>query len=210
MRYSIADFIIMYIVILLSLTVHESAHAWLAYRKGDSTARMLGRISLNPIVHIDLLGTVIFPILAAISGWPLIGWAKPVPVNPLNLRDPKRDYMFISASGPVSNLMMAVGFSLLFHISRMSLPIGNPLFTPFFRFLYFGVLLNVLLAVFNLIPIPPLDGSGVLMGLLSDEAASKYQRLSPFGIFILYILMFAGIFGLIIFPIVSFIVNLLI
>ena len=208
MSYSIGDFIIQYLVLLLSLTIHESAHAWMADRLGDPTAKMMGRISLNPMVHIDIIGTVILPILAAITGWALIGWAKPVPVNPLNLRNPRRDDMLISALGPVSNLALAVGFAVIFNIFRAFMVVGT-IFNPLFRFLIFGILINIILALFNLIPVPPLDGSGVLMGLLSPSAAEKFERIRPFGIIIIYVLMLSGIFSLIIFPLSEVIFRIL-
>jgi Zn-dependent protease len=208
MNYSIGDFLIQYIVLLLSLTIHESAHAWMADKMGDPTAKMLGRISLNPIVHIDIIGTVILPILAAITGWALIGWAKPVPVNPMNLKNPRKDDMLISALGPVSNLALAVVFAIIFNIVRFVLP-REGLFNPVYRFLVFGILINIILALFNLIPIPPLDGSGVLMGFLSPSAAEKYEKISPFGIIIIYILMYSGLFGAIIFPLSWFIFSIL-
>jgi Zn-dependent protease len=208
MNFSIGDFLIQYIVLLLSLTIHESAHAWMADKMGDPTAKMLGRISLNPIVHIDIIGTVILPILAAVTGWALIGWAKPVPVNPMNLKNPRKDDMLISALGPVSNVALAVIFAIIFNIVRFVLP-REGLFNPVYRFLVFGILINIILALFNLIPIPPLDGSGVLMGFLSPSAAEKYEKIRPFGIIIIYILMYSGLFGFIIFPLSWFIFNIL-
>ena len=196
----VADFVLQYVVLLFSLTVHESAHAYFADRLGDPTARRLGRISLNPLVHIDIIGTVILPILAAISGWALIGWAKPVPVNPYNLRNPRRDNMIISGFGPLSNIALAVIFALVFRVLILILPAGG-VFVPLFRLLQFGVLINLILAFFNLIPIPPLDGGGVLAGLLPEHTAEAFERMGIYGIVIIYILLFIGFFSRVIFPI---------
>lgn len=209
MSFSIGNFIIQYIVLLLSLTIHESAHAWMADRMGDPTAKMMGRISLNPLVHIDIIGTVVLPILAALTGWALIGWAKPVPVNPLNLRNPRRDDMLISALGPVSNLILALVFIIIFKIFH-AIVRGGTFFQPLYYFFLFGILINILLALFNMIPIPPLDGSGVLMGFLSPSAAEKYERIRPFGIIIIYLLMYLGVFRLfyLVISLVAIIFNL--
>lgn len=204
-----ADFVLQYVVLLFSLSVHESAHAYFADRLGDPTARRLGRISLNPIVHIDIIGTVVLPILAAVSGWALIGWAKPVPVNPYNLRNPRRDNMVISGFGPLSNLALAVIFAIIFRLLILFIP-ARGIFFPIFRLLQFGVLINLILALFNLIPIPPLDGSGVLAGLLPPHTAEAYERIGVYGIIIIYILLFIGFFSRVIFPISFGIYHLLI
>src|SRR3954469_23779114 len=134
----------------MSLTIHEAAHAWTADRLGDPTARLLGRVSLNPIVHIDPIGTVILPLLAAVSNLPIIGWAKPVPVNMRQLRDPRRDFMLVAAAGPASNILMAVCGAVL--ARWLAVPSFGQ--SPVLQF----VEINIMLAVFNLVPIPPLDG----------------------------------------------------
>src|SRR6516164_1511943 len=159
MDINVAQIFIAFVVLLFSLTVHEMAHAWTADRLGDSTARLLGRVSLNPIVHADLVGTVIFPLMAMISGVPLIGWAKPVPVNPRQLRNPRRDYIFVAAAGPASNLVMAIGAAMLLRLLPVSpVTLGEPnVSAPVAALLSQALRLNVLLAVFNMIPIPPLD-----------------------------------------------------
>src|SRR5262249_54423897 len=151
---------IAFIVLLFSLTVHETAHAWTASRLGDPTARLLGRVSLNPIVHADLVGTVLFPLIAIVTNFPLIGWAKPVPVNVKNLRRGRRDYVLVAAAGPASNLLLAVLASLALDLITVSpMRLGEPnVSAPLASLLSQAIRLNVLLAVFNMLPIPPLDG----------------------------------------------------
>ena len=191
---NVAQIFIAFIVLLFSLTVHESAHAWTANRLGDPTARELGRISLNPIVHADLIGTVVFPLLALIGGVPLIGWAKPVPVNVRRLGHPRRDYMLVAAAGPASNLLLAFGAALAIRLVPVSpVTIGEPnVSAPIASLLTQAIRLNVLLAVFNMIPIPPLDGGNVLGGLLPRRLLGSFNALRPYGILILYALMFTG------------------
>jgi Zn-dependent protease len=194
MDINVAQIFIAFIVLLFSLTVHESAHAWTANRLGDPTARELGRISLNPIVHADLIGTVVFPLLALIGGVPLIGWAKPVPVNVRRLGHPRRDYMVVAAAGPASNLLLAFGAALLIRLVPVSpVMLGEPnVSAPIASLLTRAIQLNVLLAVFNMIPIPPLDGGNVLGGLLPRRLLGSFNAVRPYGILILYALMFTG------------------
>jgi Zn-dependent protease len=191
-------------IVLLSLTVHEAAHAWTADRLGDPTARMLGRVSLNPIVHIDLIGTVILPLLAAISNLPIIGWAKPVPVNLSRLKHGRRDFMLVAAAGPVSNLILAFLGGMLLHglTPRDGLDA--------YDIVYRAAIINIFLAVFNLLPIPPLDGGNVLAGLLPHNAAAVFDRMRPYGFLILYALIFTGILNQLIFPPALFLARLLI
>jgi Zn-dependent protease len=194
MDIDVAQIFIAFIVLLFSLTVHESAHAWTANRLGDPTARELGRISLNPIVHADLIGTVVFPLLALIGGVPLIGWAKPVPVNVRRLGHPRRDYMLVAAAGPASNLLLAFAAALAIRLVPVSpVMIGEPnVSAPIASLLTRAIQLNVLLAVFNMIPIPPLDGGNVLGGLLPRRLLGSFNAVRPYGILILYALMFTG------------------
>jgi Zn-dependent protease len=193
-------------IVLVSLSVHEAAHAWTADKLGDPTARFLGRVSLNPVVHIDPIGTILLPLLAAVSGLPIIGWAKPVPVNINRLRHHRRDFMIVAAAGPLSNLAQAVVAAVLF---RMVIGAGTE------PSLMTGVLLdvmqiNVLLAVFNLIPIPPLDGGNVLAGLLPESGAAVLDSVRPFGFILLYALMFTGVLSDLIIPPARFFLRVLI
>jgi Zn-dependent protease len=197
-----AQVFISFIVLLFSLTVHEMAHAWTADRLGDPTARLLGRVSLNPIVHADPIGTVLFPLLALISGAPLIGWAKPVPVNSRQLRNPRRDFVLVAAAGPASNLLMAFAAALVLSvlpISPQTLGEAN-VSAPVATILSQCMRLNVLLAVFNMIPIPPLDGGNVLAGLLPPRLAVSFNRLRPYGFLLLYALVFSGGFNYFVIP----------
>ena len=146
---------------LLSLTVHEAAHAWTADRLGDPTARLLGRVSLNPLVHIDPIGTVLLPLIAAVSNFPIIGWAKPVPVNISRLGHPRRDFMLVAAAGPVSNLVLAVIAAVSFGRAGPGSPRATADFVECSVWL---PTINVFLAVFNMVPVPPLDGGNVLAG----------------------------------------------
>jgi Zn-dependent protease len=188
-------------IVLLALTIHEAAHAWTADKLGDPTARLLGRVSLNPIVHIDPIGTILLPLVAAYSGLPIIGWAKPVPVNTSRLRQPRRDFMIVAAAGPISNLLQAVLAAVVVHLV---LPDG--LLPAVLRLV---VNINVFLALFNLIPVPPLDGGNVLAGLLPPAAASVFIRMQPFGFLVLYALMFTGVLSAMILPPAIFLIRLL-
>ena len=195
--------LVTFLVLLFSLTVHEAAHAWTADRLGDPTARLLGRVSLNPAVHVDPIGTIAFPLIAMITGVPVLGWAKPVPVSITRLRGHwKRKYMVIAAAGPASNLVMAVVASLVLHVlpAQQLEPTLEAALSPLMLFLQTAVFINVLLAVFNMVPIPPLDGGNVLAGVLRGPVADMYDRLRPYGFFILYGLMFTGILTRIISP----------
>ena len=195
--YSLPDFdfaqiFLVFIVLLFSLTVHEAAHAWSADRLGDPTARLLGRVSLNPLVHIDPIGTVLFPLLAIVAGVPVIGWAKPVPVNVQKLRHTRRDYVLVAAAGPASNLTLAVVAALILKLLPVSpVTVGEANITvPIASMLSRALYLNVLLAVFNMIPIPPLDGGNVIGGLLPRSLGQRFDSLiRPYGFILLYALM---------------------
>ena len=188
----------LFVVLILSLSFHEAAHAWTADQLGDPTARHLGRLTLNPLAHIDWIGTVLFPLIAMFSGLPLLGWAKPVPVNSANLRSPRRDFAIVALAGPVSNIILAVGAAIIMKALEMAdllpLSMGTMMLAR-------AVSLNVLLAVFNMLPVPPLDGGNVLMGVVPEGAARVIDRLRPYGIIILYALMFTNVLGSIVFPI---------
>lgn len=197
-------------VLLFSLTVHEAAHAWTAWRLGDSTARHLGRISLNPVVHIDPIGTLLLPIVAMATGAPLIGWAKPVPVDTRRLGHPRRDFMLVAAAGPASNLVLAVAAALVLRLVPDGAAGGAfEVAGPIARVAALALQVNLLLALFNMIPVPPLDGGNVLGGVLGGAWRERYEALRPYGVFILYGLMFTGALGAIIGPPFVFLARLL-
>ena len=201
---------ITFIVLLFSLTVHEIAHAWTASRLGDPTARRLGRVSLNPLVHADLVGTVLFPLLAIVGNLPLIGWAKPVPVNVRNLKNGRRDYVLVAAAGPASNLLLAVLASISLGLITVSpMRLGEPnVSAPLASLLSTAILTNVLLAVFNMIPIPPLDGGNVLGGLLPRSLGTKYDALMrPYGFILLYALLLTRGFDYLVVPPARFLLS---
>ena len=213
------------IAFLFAISVHESAHAWTASRCGDPTARMLGRVSLNPIRHIDLLGTIILPLVAAISGIPLLGWAKPTPVDPRNFRHPMMDDILTSVAGPVSNFIVATGALLLLggislssasgHALVLGLPGGfdsvasDSALTPVAMLLYALMIINIVLAVFNLIPVPPLDGSHVLRHFLSEPVRMVYDRIGFFALLAL-VYLGGGLLSGLIRPFLRFYVSMLV
>jgi Zn-dependent protease len=195
-----------FLVLLVSLSVHEAAHAWSADRLGDSTARLLGRVSINPLVHVDPIGTIVFPLLAMVSGVPLIGWAKPVPVSLRNLGAGWRQkHMLIAAAGPTSNLVIAAIAALVFRLmpggglEGEGLAGGSLVAAVLLRL----VTLNVLLAAFNMVPVPPLDGGNVLAGLLTGPAADLFEKMRPYGFVIIYGLLLTGVLWAIVDPVQS-------
>lgn len=218
------NLIIWFIVLLFSLSFHEASHAWTSEKFGDDTGRLQGRITLNPLPHIDLLGTVIFPIVSAIYSIPLLGWAKPVQTNPLLWREKTKANICVSAAGPISNFILATVAFVIIKVLLLSsvlslhggyynlvVPMtGQPSFmAPLAVFLSVLLLLNVLLGVFNLIPVPPLDGSHVLEELLPASMAEAYDQVRPYGFMLLYGLMFLGVFGAIFVPIYQLVIMLL-
>src|SRR5271156_3518572 len=194
----IVEILYQMIAFLFAISVHESAHAWTASRCGDPTARMLGRVSLNPIRHIDLFGTIILPLVAAISGIPLLGWAKPTPVDPRNFRNPMLDDILTSVAGPVSNFIVATGALLLLGGISFSSASGHAIVAGLpggfdgagsgsalafaARLLFVLMIINIVLAVFNLIPVPPLDGSHVLRHFLPNSVRMLYDRMGFFAL----------------------------
>jgi Zn-dependent protease len=185
-------------ILLLSVIIHEIAHGWMALRLGDPTAKMMGRLTLNPIPHIDLIGSIIIPLFSLFAaGSVFIAWAKPVPVNPGNFAHYRRDDLLVSVAGPVSNILMALLCSIVVillawanrSVDSSSAPLAAEVILFLIRMFYGGIYLNIVLAVFNLIPVPPLDGSHVLASLLPGKAAAAYARVGFAGIFLILILM---------------------
>jgi Zn-dependent protease len=206
-----AQVFIFFLVLVFSLTMHEAAHAWSADRLGDPTARFLGRVSLNPAVHIDLIGTIVFPLIAITTNLPIIGWAKPVPVDILKLRDNWRQkFMVIAAAGPASNLVIATMAAIALRVADPGdIEPGSVLevSTPVATLLEATVTMNVLLAVFNMLPVPPLDGGNVLSGVLRGGIANMFDQLRPYGFLILYALMFTGTLFTLIAPPANFLLS---
>jgi Zn-dependent protease len=206
---------IMALPLLLGVILHEVAHGWVANKLGDPTARLSGRLTLNPLAHIDPIGSVLIPALLIISQAPfLFGYAKPVPVNFRNLRNPKQDMIWVALSGAVTNLLLALAFSLILRFLVVAGPLWDVpylilVLNPLALMLRYGVVINVALAIFNLIPIPPLDGGRVLIGLLPSRAAYSYSRLEPFGFLILIGLLMTHILDWLVSPVVYFFIRLL-
>ncbi len=190
----LVQFLVGYSFFLISASVHESAHAWSAFKFGDPTAKLQNRISLNPVNHIDLLGTVIIPFMVFLSGIPIIGWAKPTPVNPANFSNPRRDGMYVSGAGPVSNLIVVAALAIFWHISFSLIDSVGYVALLFCYVFGTGILINLSLAIFNMMPIHPLDGSGVLEGLLPEAWAESYARMRPYGFIILLVLFYIPAF----------------
>jgi Zn-dependent protease len=200
---------------ILALSIHEASHAFAAYLFGDQTAKLEGRLTLNPVAHVDPIGTLLLPAIAAITHFPLIGWAKPVPVNPYNLKDPKLDHAFIAGAGPLSNLLQAAAYTgilwlmvpLTGTISRAysisSYSSADWVIFILAMFCIGGIIINLLLAIFNLIPIPPLDGGWILGGVLPDAAAEVLRSLASIGFVIIIMLVYAGFFSFIFYPILN-------
>ena len=200
----ISSILIGFAIVIVALTIHEAAHAWTADRLGDPTARLLGRVSLNPLVHIDPIGTILLPLLAIFSGLPILGWAKPVPVNVSRLRHHRRDFMIVAAAGPISNLLQAFVIAGVFR--TLYDPSASDLLPAILKD---AVTTNLVLAFFNLIPIPPLDGGNVLAGLVPESAARVIDQVRQFGFIALYALMLSGILTKLIMPPTVFFYRLL-
>lgn len=195
-QYSIEQLIVAGIVpVLFAITLHEVAHGWVARQLGDDTAERLGRLSINPLHHIDPLGTIIIPgLMIAMKTGFMFGWAKPVPVDFGRLRNPRRDMALVAIAGPVSNLLMGIFWAL---VARGAGLLGeSPYAEPLLLMSMIGILFNAMLALVNLIPIPPLDGGRLMVGILPYPLADKVARLEPYGFYILLALMFTGILGL--------------
>lgn len=203
----IRDIAILLVPILLAVTFHEMAHGWVADKLGDPTARLLGRITLNPIKHLDPIGTLVFFLTH------MIGWARPVPVNPLHFKDPVKGMMWVAIAGPVTNLFLAAVSAVIFRIILVSGLLFDPsisfIIKPIYMMMQASVIINIGLAVFNILPIPPLDGSKILMGLLSREQAEVFARIEPYGFLILILLIMTDIVSAILSPIIWFSVGVL-
>ncbi len=203
--------------LIFAIVLHEVAHGWVADKLGDNTARSMGRLTLNPISHIDLFGTIIMPLMLFVltKGQMVFGYAKPVPINPYNFKDPKKGMALSSLAGPGINLVMAISFSLLLRVVISPLEGMVPkqswdlIALPITLMLGYGVIINIVLAVLNLIPIPPLDGSRVVYWLLPNKPAAVYYRLEPYGTLILMALIMLGVLGKIMTPILRPILSLL-
>ncbi len=188
--------------LIFAVTVHEAAHGWVADRLGDPTARKLGRITFNPIPHIDLVGTVLVPMLMLSFTGFLIGWAKPVPVSVGRLGSPKRDMAIVAAAGPAVNLVMAVIWSLVLLLAHSLVHTAQTLAVPLLLMSVAGVFVNLVLMAINLLPVPPLDGGRILTGLLPMPLARVFAKIEPFGMIILILLLISGVVGLVLAPIV--------
>ena len=196
------------IPVLFAIALHEVAHGWVANKLGDPTAANLGRLSINPLKHIDPIGTVIVPILLIITVGFAFGWAKPVPVDWRNLHNPKRDMIYVAAAGPLANLLMALFWGLIFKLATLFSAIQF-IAVPMALMAQVGVMINTVLFVFNLFPIPPLDGGRVAVGLLPNNLATPLARIEPFGFFILIALMLSGLLWKIIGPVVDVVSSII-
>jgi len=191
-------------IFFFAVIIHEYAHGWVAWKLGDSTAKFMGRLTLNPIAHIDPIGTILMPLLLLITHSPvLFGWAKPVPVDFSNLNNPKKDMVWVGLAGPAANIILAIALSLLLKI---------PLLTGSYfaiSVITSAIMANLVLAVFNLLPIPPLDGSRIAMGLLPYNLGIEYAKLEPYGFIIIFGLLWIGFINTVIWPIVILLARLL-
>ncbi|MFH1837743.1 MAG: site-2 protease family protein [Candidatus Omnitrophota bacterium] len=191
-------------VFVIVIVVHELAHGIVAYRLGDPTARNAGRLTLNPFAHADLVGTVILPALLLMTHSPVVfGWAKPVPINPNNFSNPKRDMLLTALAGPAANFLLAVFFTFLFRAGIF------PAHSVGWTFLLSGVIISLILGIFNLIPIPPLDGSSILVAILPPDAARSYMHFQRYGFVVLIGLLYLGLFDNVILPLVKIFIRLL-
>ncbi|MES9992652.1 MAG: site-2 protease family protein [Candidatus Thiodiazotropha sp.] len=195
--------------LIFAITVHEAAHGWMAKRLGDKTAEMLGRVTLNPIKHIDPIGTILVPLGVYVMTGFMFGWAKPVPVNWNNLRQPKRDMGLVALAGPGANLIMALIWALLVYAGALMLAHFQWLAMPLILMGVTGVLFNAILMALNLLPVPPLDGGRIVYSLLPPKQAEAYSRLESFGLFIVLFLLISGLLSVILWPVVGLTIMIL-
>jgi Zn-dependent protease len=203
--------------VLIAIVFHELSHGFVANKLGDPTAKMMGRLTLNPIAHIDPFGTILMPLMLLIftDGQFVFGYAKPVPINPMNFRNPRKDMAISAAAGPVTNILLAIVSMVIlkFMLAPMSLilpeSISTPILTPLIMIFRASVVINVVLASFNMIPIPPLDGGRVLTGLLPHKQAVSFSRIEPFGFIIVLVLIVTGIANYFVVPIVNLFLRIL-
>ena len=205
------DIIVLIPVLFLSIILHEVAHGYVAYRMGDDTAYLSGRLTLNPVSHVDLIGTLAVPAVCWLFGWPLFGWAKPVPVNPTRLPSPRKDMGKVAFSGPACNLILATLCAALLKLTVVfQAHLGQHTVMALLHILRYGLFVNIFLAVFNLIPIPPLDGGRVLTALLPIRAAMRYDYfVGRYGMWIVFALILTGVVKYFIFPPTFVIANVL-
>lgn len=195
--------------VLFAITVHEVAHGWVANHYGDPTARMMGRLTLNPVKHIDPVGTVLVPGMMLLLGGVVFGWAKPVPVNQQNLRDPRKHMMIVAVAGPGANLVMAVMWALVIWLG-LAVSGFNPSIGYGIQYMGLaGVTINIVLMVLNMLPVPPLDGSRVVSGILPPKLAWQYDRIEPYGLIIVLVLLVTGVLFGVLGPIVNVIRNVI-
>lgn len=192
--------------VIFAITVHEAAHGYAARYFGDMTAYLQGRITLNPIKHIDPIGTILIPALTMLAGGILFGWAKPVPVDFSKLRKPKRDMIWVAAAGPASNLVMAIGWVFMYKFAP-DLPAAYV--TPMQYMAQAGIMINVVLMVLNLLPLPPLDGGRIAVGLLPNHLAFQFAKLENYGFIILIILLVTGVLSQIMTPLINLTISLI-
>lgn len=194
-------FVASLLIFFYSVILHECAHGWVAYNLGDPTAKIRGRLSLNPLKHIDPMGTIVLPVmLTVMHSSVLFGWAKPVPVDFMNLRHPKRDMMWVGLAGPVTNIILAFIFSLVLRMHFSA--VVDQIMTA-------SIHINLILAIFNMTPVPPLDGSRLVMGILPNSYARAYARLEPYGLLVVFVLLWSGVLDSVLWPAVTFLANLL-
>jgi Zn-dependent protease len=221
----IGQLIIYMVVLIFAISAHEMAHAWMSYRFGDDTARLLGRITLNPVAHVDPIGTLLIPIAGfifahmggALAAIPLIGWGKPTPVNPLRWRNKNVANVMVSAAGIMANLTIAIAAFIIFKVLMATGTLGmfgngtisEDLATPIRMFLLYTLIMNVSLAVFNLLPFPPLDGSKILQTFLPESMQPILTTLEQYGFLILMVFLYMGLFSKIFEPILGFVIKLL-